>query len=339
MSSGEILLFGDINIDTVWPVTEFPTPGRDAYVKSVSVGIGGAVVNTAIVLDKLGQRTGLLACLGKDIWAEKAIETLNATKINQAYIKVKPDCTTGLIFLIVTPDGERTMYSCRGANVQYASADVDEGAVKNATMLHISGYTLVEAPQKDAAWQAVELAKKYQVPISLDTGLDPAIHNPKDLCRLLPDLTICVTGLKETTELFGLSKPEEAAEHLLSLGVKIAAIKLGEKGSYIATRGESFHCPAFVVDAVDTTGAGDSFTAGLIYGWSRGMSLRATALTGSLLGALAASVYGAGLALPGHQSSVNFLRSLSREQVADYEKEFNEIILVLEKENSDQVNC
>ena len=89
MSSGEILLFGDINIDTVWPVSEFPTPGRDAYAKSVSVGIGGAVVNTAIVLDKLGQRTGLLACVGKDIWAEKAAETLNATKINQAYIKSK----------------------------------------------------------------------------------------------------------------------------------------------------------------------------------------------------------------------------------------------------------
>ena len=332
MSSGEILLFGDINIDTVWPVSEFPTPGRDAYAKSVSVGIGGAVVNTAIVLDKLEQRTGLLACVGKDIWAEKAADTLNATKINQAYIKVKPDCTTGLIFLIVTPDGERTMYSCRGANVQYDAADVDEEAIRNAKMLHISGYALVESPQKDAAWRAVELAKKYFIPISLDTGLDPAIHNPKDLCRVLPELTICVTGLKETAELFGLSKPVEAAEHLLSLGVKIAAIKLGEKGSYIATSNESFQCPAFVVDAVDTTGAGDSFTAGLIYGWSNGMSLKATALTGSLLGALAASVYGAGLALPGKQKAAAFLRSLSPEETADNKKEFEEIISILEND-------
>ena len=333
MSSGEILLFGDINIDTVWPVSEFPTPGRDAYAKSVSVGIGGAVVNTAIVLDKLGQQTGLLACVGKDIWAEKAAETLNATKINQAYIRVKPNCTTGLIFLIVTPDGERTMYSCRGANVQYEAADVDVEAIRNAAMLHISGYALVEAPQKDAAWRAVELAKEFHIPISLDTGLDPVIHNPKDLCRLLPELTICVTGLKETAELFNLSKPEEAAEHLLSLGVKLAAIKLGEKGSYIATRNESFHCPAFSVDAVDTTGAGDSFTAGLIYGWSNGMSLKATALTGSLLGALAASVYGAGLALPGRKKAIDFLKTLSPEKVGGNKKDLEEIIEVFEKEN------
>jgi len=337
MSSGEILLFGDINIDTVWPVSEFPTPGRDAYAKSVSVGIGGAVVNTAIVLDKLGQRTGLLACVGKDIWAEKAVETLNVTTINQTYIKVKPDHTTGLIFLIVTPDGERTMYSCRGANVQYNTADVDEEAIKNAAMLHISGYALVESPQKDAAWRAVELAKKYHIPISLDTGLDPSIHNPKDLCRLMPDLTICVTGLKETAELFGISTPEEAAEHLLKLGVKLAAIKLGEKGSYIATLSEKFFCPAFIVDAVDTTGAGDSFTAGLIYGWSNGMSRRATALTGSLLGALAASVYGAGLALPGKQNVISFLRSLSVEKNMNYDKELLEILSALEIETDRKV--
>ena len=330
MKSGEILLFGDVNIDTIWPVSEFPTPGRDAYAKSVSVGIGGAVVNIAIVLDKLGQQTGLLACVGKDIWAEKAAETLNKTGINQGYLRVKPESTTGLIFLIVTPDGERTMYSCRGANVQYEIADVDEDAFKNAGMLHISGYALVESPQKDAVWRAVEWANKYEVPISLDTGLDPAILNPKDLCRLLPELTICVTGPKETAELFNLSAPEEAAEHLLSLGVKLVAIKLGEKGSYVADGEEQYHCPPFHVNAVDTTGAGDSFTAGLIYGWSKEMSLPATAIMGNALGALAASVYGAGLALPGKQKALEFIKSLLNSADKVQSEIFGEVISVLE---------
>jgi sugar/nucleoside kinase (ribokinase family) len=63
--SGEILMLGDINIDTVWPVNELPQPGRDAYVQSVSIGLGGAVLNTAIVLDRLGQPTAMLSCLGK----------------------------------------------------------------------------------------------------------------------------------------------------------------------------------------------------------------------------------------------------------------------------------
>ncbi len=309
MSSGEILLFGDINIDTVWPVSEFPVPGRDAYAKSVSVGIGGAVVNTAIVLDKLGQPSGLMGCVGEDIWAQKMAETLDKTGINQAYISAKPDCTTGLIFLIITPDGERTMYSCRGANTQYEAADVDEAAFINAGLLHISGYALVESPQREAAWRAVDLAEKYHIPISLDTGLDPTIHNPADLRRLLPKLTVCITGLKETNELFQLSEPEAAAAHLLALGAKLVAIKLGEKGSYVADAHEKYFCPPFTVKAVDTTGAGDSYTAGLIYGWARGMSLRAAALMGNALGALAASVYGAGAALPGKRQLLDLLKA------------------------------
>ena len=330
MSSGEILLFGDINIDTVWPVSEFPTPGRDAYAESVSVGIGGAVVNTAIVLDKLGLGSGLLSCVGKDIWAEKAAETLNKTGINQAYIRVKPDCTTGLIFLIVTPDGERTMYSCRGANVQFERTDVDEAAFKDAGLLHISGYALIDSPQRDAVWRAVEYAKKYQVPISLDTGLDPAILNPKGLCRLLPELTICVTGPKETAELFNISEPEKAAEHLLSLGVKLAAIKLGEKGSFVASGKEKFLCPAFHVNAVDTTGAGDSYTAGLIFGWTKGLSLPATAILASALGALAASVYGTGLALPGKLETLEFLRSKVDTIARDQRRALDEAVSAME---------
>jgi ribokinase len=330
MNGREILMLGDINIDTVWPVSEFPTPGRDAYAKSVKVSIGGAVVNTAIVLDKLGQPTGLLSCVGNDIWADQAAETLGQTRINQAYICAKAEYTTGLIFLIVTPDGERTMYSCRGANAQYEIKDVVENAFNNAGMLHISGYALVESPQKEAAWRAVELAKKYQVPICLDTGLDPVIQNPKDLCHLMPELTICITGTKETAALFNLSAHEEAADHLLSLGVQLAAIKLGEKGCYVAGGKEKHFIPSFRVNAVDTTGAGDSFTAGLIYGWMNGMNLPACAIMGNALGALATTVYGSGLSLPGKQTVLDFLKSASSATEKNLHNPIEEVISVSE---------
>lgn len=332
MSSGEILLLGDINIDTVWPVSEFPGPGRDSFVKSVTAGIGGAVVNSAIVLDGLGQRTGLIACVGKDVWADQVAELLGKTCIDQTYLRVKSDYTTGLIFLVVTPDGERTMYACRGANDHLDIVDIDEEAVQSAKLLHITGYALLKSPQKEAVWRAVELAKKYHVPISLDTGLEPAILNPQGLRRLLPELAICVTGLKETAELFNLSTPKDSADHLLSLGIQLVAIKLGEKGSYVANKKGSYFCPSFSVDAVDTTGAGDSFTAGLLYGWMRGLNLPASAILGNALGALAATVYGAGLSLPGKQSVLDFLRS-SQSKTAGIQKiSIDEVISVLEND-------
>jgi len=326
MTSGKILMLGDINIDTVWPVSEFPIPGRDGLTETVTVEIGGAVVNSAIILDNLGQQTGLLGCVGKDVWAKQVKQELAQTNIDLKHIHVKPDSTTGLTFIIVTPDGERTMFSHRGANTQLEMQDIDEDALKNAAILHISGYALLEFPQKNALWRAVELAKKHNVQISLDTGLEPAIQNPKDLRRLLRELTICISGPQEISALLDSTTPEEAAELLLSSGIQLAAIKLGEKGSFVGDEKDRFFCPSFHVNAVDTTGAGDSYTAGLLYGWTHGLSLHASAVLASALGALAASVYGAGFSLPDKQGVLDFLRSMKSESAAQLSEGIEELI-------------
>jgi len=326
MNSGKILLLGDINIDTVWPVSEFPIPGRDGLTETVTVETGGAVVNSAIILDNLGQRTSLLGCVGKDVWAEQVKQEFTQTNINLKHVHVKPESTTGLTFIIVTPDGERTMFSHRGANIQLEIQDIDEDALKDAAILHISGYALLESPQKNALWRAVELAKKYNVQISLDTGLEPAIQNPKDLRRLIRELTICISGPQEISALLDSTSPEEAADLLLSLGIQLAAIKLGEKGSFVADEKGQFFCPSFHVNAVDTTGAGDSFTAGLLYGWAHRLSLSASAVLASALGALAASVYGAGFSLPDKQCVLDFLRSMQGESAAVLTDGIEEVI-------------
>ena len=326
MNSGEILLLGDINIDTVWPVSEFPTPGRDGLTETVTVEMGGAIVNSAIVLDNLGQRTGLLGCIGKDVWAEQMTQELTQTNINQKYVRVKPERTTGLTFIIVTPDGERTMFSHRGVNIQLEIQDIDEDAIKDAAILHISGYALLESPQKNAVWRAVELAKKHNVQISLDTGLEPVIQRQKDMRRLLRELSICISGPQEISVLLNSTSPEEAADLLISSGIQLAAIKLGEKGSFVADKKDQFFCPCFSVDTVDTTGAGDSFTAGLLYGWTRGLSLPASAVLASALGALAASVYGAGFSLPGKQGVLDFLRSTQSESAVALRNGVEEVI-------------
>jgi len=290
------------------------------------------VINSAIVLDNLGQRTGLLGCVGKDVWAEQMTRELAKTNINQKHVYVKPENITGLTFIIVTPDGERTMFSYRGANIQLEIQDIDEDAFKGIGMLHISGYALLKPPQKNAVWHAVELAKKYNAQICLDTGLEPAIKNPRDLRRLLGELTICISGPKEISILLGSTSPEEAADLLLSSGVQLAAIKLGEKGSFVADDKGRFFCPSFPVDAVDTTGAGDSFTAGLLYGWTHGLSLPASAVLASALGALAASVYGAGFSLPDKQRVVDFLRSRQGNSETALHNGIEEVIADLEND-------
>ena len=332
MHNGEVLMLGDINIDTVWPVDGLPGAGHDAYVQSVNVGLGGAVLNTAIVLDRLGQRTAMLSCIGQDLWGTQALELLRQTGVNPRYIRIRPVLASGLIFLAVTPDGERTMFSFRGANTQLAPEDIPAEIFEQASILHISGYSLLEAPQKDAVWRAAELAKLKGVAISLDTGLEPALLTRAELCRLIGMTDICVTGPKEMKELYAVSNPEEAIAKLLSLDVRLAAIKLGEGGSLVADAQGSVFCPAFSVEVVDTTGAGDSFSAGLLFGWTHGLSLAASAVLASALGALATTVFGAGLSLPGKQAVLTLIKDRRDNLPKDLQNGIDELITHLEKE-------
>jgi len=326
MKQGEILLLGDINIDTAWPVSEFPIPGRDGLVDDVTMEIGGAVVNSAILLDRLGQQTSLLGCVGKDIWAERIMEKLSQTNINLSSVQTDPDAMTGLNFTIVTPDGERTMFTQRGANIHQKPQDMNEDAFTHASMLHISGYALLEAPQRDSVWRAVELAKKHKVPISLDTGLEPVIKNPEDFRKLLSELTVCISGPEEISVLLGSSSPEEAANRLISSGIQLAAIKLGGKGSIVANQREQIFCPAFPVKAIDSTGAGDSYSAGLLYGWVNNLSLSAYAVLASALGALAATTYGAGFSLPDKRALIGFLQTTQIPSVPSVQNGIKELV-------------
>lgn len=330
MTGSRFLLLGDINIDTVWPVPEFPVPGRDGLVPQVSAEIGGAIVNSAFVLDHLSQNVSLLGCVGNDIWAEKVRQDLAATNIGQSTLAVKPDSATGLTFIIVTPDGERTMFSHRGANTLLDPLDIHEDLFEGTALLHLSGYALLQSPQKDAAWKAIEMAQKFHVPISLDTGLDPVVRNPADVRRLLSALTICITGPQEIAVLYENCTLDEAVGQMISQGVQRVAVTMGEKGCRVYGRNESITLPSFHVNAVDSTGAGDSFTAGFLYGWAHAMSLSASAVLASALGALAATVYGAGSSLPDKPALLEFLRAERTKGHVVQAGDLNEVIAALE---------
>lgn len=210
------------------------------------------------------------------------------------------------------------MFGYRGANRLLNPEMIKEKAFQHAAILHLSGYAFLEPPQRDAAWKAIAYAKRNDVPISMDTGLEPVMQEQRQFLELLPSLEICISGMEELAVLLGADTAEDAAERLLARGVKLAVIKLGGSGSYFASESMQFHCPAFQVDVKDTTGAGDSFSAGVLYGWGMQLGLAETALLASALGALATMVMGAGLALPDLKKLNDFLKS---------DRQFNEILL------------
>jgi ribokinase len=316
MSVGKVAVLGDINIDNFMAVPVYPPPGGDALVYDVVVRTGGSVANTAILLARMGIDSEVYTHVGTDDWAEIALRTLRGEGVGLEHVMRDPRAGTGLIFLPVTTDGERTMFSYRGANVLLDEDEIHDEDFAGMGALHLSGYSFLKSPQREAAWKAVEIATRLGVPITLDLGVEPAVALGADLERLLRSLDLLVLGDQEVMEITHTTDAEQGVERVLAAGVKSIGLKLGKDGCAIITRAERARLPGLRVDVVDTTGAGDAFSAGLIYGLLHGMSLGGRGLLANVFGAQATTVWGGGAALPSLYEATALLRAQDEDDAA-----------------------
>ncbi len=331
----KVVLIGDINIDVLMPIPHYPGPGEDAMAKEITLRPGGSVANTAIVLSKLALKAQMIGRTGDDLWAELALSAIAAQGVDISHILRDPHLTTGLIFIPVTEDGERTMFSYRGANVHIQPGDIERSLFEDIRLLHISGYNFLVSPQREATLLAVSYAEACRVPISLDVGVEPAREAREDIHKLLPRLSLCVLGGEEARALIGTSTPQDAVSALLENGVKRVGYKLGYEGCLVADPSEEQLIPGFDVNTVDTTGAGDAFFAGFIYAWVNGLSLAAAGVLANATGALATSVWGAGPVLPGRLEAVELLRAQSPMlQQAGYAQPVAQVLRALEEQDT-----
>jgi ribokinase len=327
----EAVVIGDINVDVLVSIPAYPRPGGDALAERIVTRAGGSAANTAIALSKLGISTKMIGRVGRDVWADIALPSLVECGVDVADVRRDEHASTGLFFIAITPDGERTMFGLRGANARTDPASVIPGVLDGARLLHVSGYALLEPPQRDAALRLIDLAVQRGVAVSLDIGVQPALAAPDVIRRLLPRLSLCVLGMDEARALSGIDAPADAAAALVDRGVKVVGLKLGAQGCLAADASRVEHLPAFEVAVVDTTGAGDAFSAGMIFGWLRGSGLPATGTLANVLGALATTAWGAGPAMPGRADALNLLR----EHLATASNERAEYIATVMKEIGD----
>jgi len=312
MPVGTVLLFGDLNVDNICTIPEIPPPGRDVYISRVETHLGGSACNSAVILQKMGLSTRMLGAIGQDHWGSYVLDELARAGSDTHSIATKTAEGTGLIFIGVTPNGERTMFSYRGANTIIAPADIQEDILDGVSLVHLSGYVFISPGQCQTAWRLVEIAEERGIPLSLDTGLDPVVRQPDELCAILDHLKICITGEEEGKILTGFDDLHDQAAALLNHGIELVAIKLGGRGVYLAWPQGELLLPAFKVEVKDTTGAGDAFSSGLLYSWLRGYSPCASGTLANALGGLATTYYGA--AWVGRDEVLPFLKSVQHQQ-------------------------
>ena len=331
----QVVTLGDINVDLIAHIPRYPRKGGDGLAERMTIRGGGSAANTAIALARFGVQVGIVGRVGDDPLARYALADLEAAGVDLSQLQRDPEATTGLMFIAVTPDGERTMFGCRGANPGTDPAQLDEGAIARAGWLHISGYALLERPQREAACRAMEAAHRAGVAVSLDAGVEAAILMADEVRALLPRIRMILPNELEAERLTGQGEPVRAVEALLGYGVQVVGLKLGPRGCVVGSVDEIFAVPAFSVQVVDTTGAGDAFDAGLILGHLGGLGLRGSALLANALGALTTTVEGAGGAIPGREATLAFLRRwLEEPSWADWREELERVCAFLAHEMS-----
>jgi ribokinase len=294
------LVLGDINADMHWTLPAYPAEGDDATAVALRWGSGGAGANMATMLARLGARVRLIGTVGQDPAAEVALRCADAAGVDLGLVRRDPALATGLCSAAVAAagDGQRTFFSFRGANVACTPEQLGDEPGPGAALLLLSSHALLEDPQRATALLAVRGARDSGIPVALDLGL-PAIRDARAvLDGLLPDLWLLSANADELAALLPGMDPDAALQTLIARGVSNVALKLGAQGARLAAQDTVVTVAAPTVDAIDTTGCGDAFTAGLAWALVRGASARPALELANALGAATATRRGAADALP-----------------------------------------
>jgi sugar/nucleoside kinase (ribokinase family) len=244
---------------------------------------GGSCANTLKGVAALGGSAILCGKVGNDSHGEVYVQEIEAYGVHSRL--QKHNSITGHCVTFITPDSQRTFSVHLGAALHFEKLDIFEFDIKKSKILHLEGYQL-EGPSKETILYAISVAKKNGTLVSLDLA-DPAlIQRNKDFFQDLifkGKIDIVFVNETEAKEFTGFE--EEKALREIAKYAKIAVVKLGKAGSIIQHKDHVTRIEAFAANAIDTTGAGDSFAAGFLYGLCNDWNIEKSGKLGSLLAA------------------------------------------------------
>ena len=286
----DIIVIGDINADVILTIPAYPRPGGEAIAATVKIHTGGSAVNTAIALAKMETEVGFIGRIGSDVLANQILADLSESGVDRTHVQIDPKVSTGLIFIAVTVDGERTMFAARGANIFTEASAIDPAYFANCRWIHLSGYSFLSYHQYETTLLALEIAKNSPYTrVSLDIGTEPALRARNQILEVLPKFDVIFPNETELSILTEGRPIEAALDYLMEARANAVVTKCGRKGSILAVGNKRVRVPAFDINVKDSTGAGDSFNAGVVLGRLVGLSWEASAALGNALGGMATS--------------------------------------------------
>lgn len=307
-----IICLGIMVADVVGrPLRVIPDPGRLVLVDEMSLHTGGCAVNSATALARLGMRVEVIGKVGSDAFGDFILSALKERGIGTIGVKRDPRVGTSATMVMVEPDGERRFVHYIGANAQLTLGDIDMSMVKGASILHVAGSLVLPGIDGQPTAELLQCARAAGVTTFMDTVWDDKGRWMELLHPCLPFIDYFVPSLPEAQAITGLDAPVDVAHALLDQGVSTVALKMGAYGCVVVNNvGDILSLPAFQVEVVDATGAGDAFAAGFIAGVYQDWPLEKTARFANSVGALCVTGLGATGGVSTLDQTLEFMESM-----------------------------
>jgi ribokinase len=295
MTAFDVVGFGALNVDKLFKVNRIAAAEEESFIETYEEQCGGSAANTCVGLARLCCKVGFIGKVGGDRESIMLVEDFKKEGVDTNGIAHAEYGESGTVMGFVDTQGQRALYIHSGVNDAMAFEEMNQQYISKTKFLHLTSFVGAKSFQTQKQLLA---SLPDKVKVSFDPGALYARKGYSELAPLIDKTYVMMPNAMELELITGEKDPKKGAAFLLGKGVKVVAVKLGGKGCYVTDGKEQHNIEAFKAGVVDTTGAGDAFCAGFLYGLLNKKSLLECGRIGNFVASRKVTKMGARAALP-----------------------------------------
>jgi sugar/nucleoside kinase (ribokinase family) len=313
MRKPRVLSFGIVVADVVCPVLDgLPAEGHLVQVDDIELHCGGCAANVAIGLARLGVDATLVGKVGDDLFGKAVVQYMEARGVRTSAVSVAEDYGTSKTVILPVRGQDRRFIHCFGANAAVSAQSLKDALDQPFDFIYVGGYLAMPAIDPSQIAAILHDARSGGAKVVLDVVLPHANPNVAELRSalepVLVETDVFVPNEDEAAVITGSAELRSQADFLLGMGASEVIVTRGAEGSYYRSASEEWFEPPVVVEYVDGSGAGDAFSAGLVFGMVESLTTKRAVKLASAYGASACRGIGCTGSLMSRQEMAELLK-------------------------------